>query len=262
MQQHTLSKSSFRFTIPHGFKLETQVSRVLSRQIASFGLSDIGLSRPHNEDAWNRDLAHHLYIVADGIGGRQAGEVASQFATQRLCEIFTEKFESSCLPFVQSWMNVLSESIQVVNNELYKIAQQNEFLKGMGTTLCSLLLSDEHAILAHLGDSRIYRLREGKLECLTQDHCSAALTGPTRCLSKALGTKLCAEPTLTSYEIQPHDFFLLCSDGLSAFVQENQIELTLASAVSMKEKAQQLIKLAKEAGGHDNITVLLVQINP
>jgi protein phosphatase len=248
--------------MPYGFKLETQVSRVLSRKITSYGLSDIGLSRPHNEDAWNRDLAHHLYIVADGIGGRQAGEVASQFATQRLCEIFTEKFNAACLPLAESWVNVLSESIQVVNDELFKIAQQNEFLKGMGTTLCSLLLSDEHAILAHLGDSRIYRLREDKLECLTQDHCHQSPLNPSRCLSKALGTKLGAEPTLSIYEIQPHDLFLLCSDGLSTFVMENQIESTLALALPMKERGQQLIKLAKEAGGHDNITVLLVQISP
>ncbi len=237
------------------------MSRVLSRHIVSYGLSDIGLSRPHNEDAWNRDLSHHLYIVADGIGGRQAGEVASQFASQRLCQIFDEKFESVSLPLIQSWIQVLKESIQLVNDELFGIAQQNEFLKGMGTTLCTLLLGDEHAILAHLGDSRIYRLRQQTLECLTQDHCHIYRGNNSRCLSKALGTRLGMEPTISCHEIQPGDLFLLCSDGLSAFVMENQIQAAMAFDGSMKEKSQQLIKLAKESGGHDNITVLLVQVD-
>lgn len=237
------------------------MSRVLSRHIVSYGLSDIGLSRPHNEDAWNRDLSHHLYIVADGIGGRQAGEVASQFAAQRLCQVFNEKFESACLPLVQSWVQVLKESIEFVNDELFAIAQQNEFLKGMGTTLCTLLLGDEHAILAHLGDSRIYRFRDDSFECLTQDHCHKYSGSNSRCLSKALGTRPGMQPTINCHEIQPGDLFLLCSDGLSAFVMESQIQNVLALKVTMKEKSQQLIKLAKEAGGHDNITVLLVQVD-
>lgn len=237
------------------------MSRVLSRHITSYGLSDIGLSRPHNEDAWNRDLSHHLYIVADGIGGRQAGEVASQFATQKLCQIFTEKFEQASLAIVQSWATVLKESIQLVNDELFAIAEQNEFLKGMGTTLCTLLLSDEYAILAHLGDSRIYRLRNQKLECLTQDHSHESAGNSTRCLSKALGTRLKMQPTVSFHEIESSDLFLLCSDGLTAFVLESQIETILSQQSPLKEKAQQLIKLAKESGGHDNITVLLVQVD-
>jgi serine/threonine protein phosphatase PrpC len=237
------------------------VSRVLSRHITSYGLTDIGLSRPHNEDAWNRDLSHHLYIVADGIGGRQAGEVASQFATQKLCQIFTEKFEQASLAIVQSWISVLKESVELVNDELFAIAEQNEFLKGMGTTLCTLLLSDEYAILAHLGDSRIYRLRDQTLECLTQDHSHEPRGNSTRCLSKALGTRLNMHPTLSSHEIDSNDLFLLCSDGLTAFVLESQIQTILAQPSPLKEKAQQLIKLAKESGGHDNITVLLVQVD-
>lgn len=230
--------------------------------ILSYGLSDIGLSRHKNEDAWARDLSCHLYALADGIGGRQAGEVASQYAVNRLCQIIGKDSSLKLLQNHDQTCDLLLDSIQQTNADIFDMAQQNEFLHGMGTTLCCLLIHEELAYTAHIGDSRIYLLRRGKLFQLTQDHKPSSYAAPCHYITRALGVRQQAQPCVQWYQVQEDDLFLLCSDGLSNALSHSRIEQILLESDCLKECSHILIDQAKQASGSDNITALLVHLHP
>jgi serine/threonine protein phosphatase PrpC len=235
--------------------------------IVSYGLSDIGLTRHNNEDAWARDLSCHLYALADGIGGRQAGEVAAQYSVNRLCQIISKAAGIASLngsvPTCDHMCALISDSIQQTNNEVFNLAQQNEFLHGMGTTLCSLLIHEQIAYMAHLGDSRIYILRKQELIQLTQDHKSNSSkqnSSISHTISRALGIKANIEPSISWIDLLHNDLFLLCSDGLSNALSDTKIKQILLEEPLLKDQCAKLIDSAKQNGGSDNITALLVHL--
>ena len=145
---------------------------LIRNRISSYGGTDIGLVRQNNEDVWAQLPSIGLYLLADGMGGHQAGEVAATETVNALARIFKKRKANGELAAQtpDETLSLLKRAIIYVNGRVYKMGRAQEDLKGMGTTLCCLLFLDEHLIFAHVGDSRIYRLRENHLEQLTKDH--------------------------------------------------------------------------------------------
>lgn len=235
-------------------------------KLSSFGLSDIGVSRTNNEDVWAACTEIGFFALADGMGGHQAGEVAAKEAIEHL---------SNSVKTIQThdpleWMNELRNAIEDANQWVYRLGKKDDSLSGMGTTLCCLIWAKEAVIYAHVGDSRIYRLREGKLELLTQDHSLFAKwlqigkesTTPfpyKNVITRAVGTATKANPEIAVCSHLPGDLFFLCSDGLSDVLNLDEIENILNSASDLESASKDLIQNAKIKGSSDNITILMVQ---
>lgn len=239
------------------------------------GLTDIGSRRAHNEDALFLSDEAGLYLVADGMGGHSFGEVASAMAV----ETVSKKFLSSSR---EKPASLLTEAIQEANNRIYQFSQEKvkvfdgtETLTGpgtVGTTIVALTLSGETAIIANVGDSRAYRLRNGRLAQLTQDHTLAAMQPPSgkaapatlpsklkHILTRAVGVETKVKIDLLEEPLQPGDLFLLCSDGLTNMVSDARIAEVLSSPSSIQSACDILIKEANRNGGKDNITCVLVR---
>ena len=248
--------------------------------LKSFGITDVGLKRSHNEDNFYRSDELGIYLVADGMGGHAAGEVASSSTVKSVSE-FVEKFaddSSLTWPFgfdtrLTDEGNALITGIQLANHTLCKMQQQSPELNGMGTTLAALRITGNQALIAHVGDSRVYRFRGGKLELLTSDHSwvneqlqkniitlEEARTHRYRnVITRALGNRTELEIDVRLEAIEPGDCFMLCSDGLSGMLDDPEMQaLMLESPDCVRTMSNQLVAKANEAGGHDNITVVLV----
>jgi protein phosphatase len=222
-------------------------------------LTDIGLHRTTNEDAYLDQPP--LYAVADGMGGAQAGEVASRLAVETLAEDLAQGVP-------------LHEAARAANAAVYGQARADRAHSGMGTTLTAALLHDDLLEFVHVGDSRIYRLRGGALQQMTDDHSlvgemvreghltrEAALAHPQRSiLSRALGTESRVEIDRGEIELRPDDVVLLCSDGLYSMVDESTILAVLQTVDDPARAARQLVREAKNAGGHDNVTVVVLRL--
>ncbi len=240
----------------------------------SFGLSDIGLVREHNEDVWAAFPEKGLFVLADGMGGHLAGEIASKEAIDHLHSLVGAWNPSQEIT-VEEAMFFFRDALVKVSTCIYKKGRSSEELKGMGTTLVALFFLQNHAILAHVGDSRAYRQRDTGLEQLTEDHSFVselvslgamkpedAETFPYKhILTRAIGTHPNVEPTVNSVEVQPHDLFMLCSDGLTNYITDNEIANILRIDDSLTHKGQQLVDLSNEHGGGDNITLVLINIH-
>jgi PPM family protein phosphatase len=227
----------------------------------SAGRTDPGRKRRRNEDAFV--LEPPLFAVADGMGGAQAGEVASRLAAAAFRE-FHEVDEMAPDERVRAL-------VQEANRRIYDRARSDTGATGMGTTITAALLEGEQVTIGHVGDSRAYRLREGELEQLTEDHSlvadlmrsgrltpEEAETHPQRSvITRALGTDPEVDVDTMSVEASPGDVFLLCSDGLTTMVADEQILELLAGASSLEEAAKALVKAANKGGGEDNVTVVL-----
>jgi PPM family protein phosphatase len=227
----------------------------------SAGRTDPGRKRRRNEDAFV--LEPPLFAVADGMGGAQAGEVASRLAAAAFRE-FHEVDELAPDERVRAL-------VQEANRRIYDRARSDTGATGMGTTITAALLEGEQVTIGHVGDSRAYRLREGELEQLTEDHSlvadlmrsgrltpEEAETHPQRSvITRALGTDPEVDVDTMSVEASPGDVFLLCSDGLTTMVADEQILELLAGASSLEEAAKALVKAANKGGGEDNVTVVL-----
>jgi PPM family protein phosphatase len=236
-----------------------------------YGSSDIGKVRTNNEDFFVSQPRWRFFLVADGMGGHNAGEVAARVAADDLSKLTSKFFFRPQIPLLpEHIISYLRFSIRNANRHIYDLSLTQQHLKGMGTTICCLSLYGETAVFAHVGDSRIYHFRE-KLSRLTQDHSLANklfTTGNKQSLpssykgiiTKALGTSSFTEPDINICPINKDDLFLLCTDGLSDFVSDERIEITLHKTPSLKKACKRLIQMAKEKGGHDNITVLLVRV--
>jgi len=248
------------------------VSRLMPLSIRSYGLTDIGLVRQKNEDAFIDLNDSKLFILADGMGGHQAGDVAANEAVNALCQILKKGLKNADQSFLDS-RQTIAQAMEVVNAIVYRMSRNNFDLSGMGTTLCCLHFHPEGAIIGHIGDSRVYRIHNQYLEQLTQDHSllqqmleqgredeldEEPLANSI--LTRALGTEPTVEPTLLTCAPFPGDVFLLCSDGLSDFVTAREIESILVTAATPEERASRLIQAAKECGGYDNITVIVVEV--
>ena len=234
------------------------------------GKTDTGLKRENNEDVFSLSPDQDFCLAADGMGGAAAGEVASQIFAETALEIFsdnTNRSEKEILYRVQ-------KAYSAANEKILAHAAQHPSHRGMGCTAELLAFFDEGFILGHIGDSRTYRLRGGKLEQLTQDHTlvqqqlqeglissDQARNHPMRnVILRAVGIKEEITIDLLEGKIRPEDLFLLCSDGLTDMVQDDQIQDILCSDIDLDHKTERLIESAKVAGGIDNITVVLAAI--
>jgi PPM family protein phosphatase len=222
--------------------------------------TDTGRQRRENEDS--AYVRAPVFVVADGMGGAQAGEVASRLAT--------EAFEQG-LPDSGSPEQRLAERVREANRRIYDRSRAETGRAGMGTTLTAAYLDDAHVAIAHVGDSRAYLFRDGELSRLTQDHSlvdelvrrgklteEQAAEHPQRSIiTRALGPEPEVEVDTWSYPVRAGDVLMLCSDGLTSMVSEDQVAEVLRNAESLDAAADGLIAEANEAGGRDNITVIL-----
>ncbi len=245
-------------------------------KISSYGATDIGLVRQNNEDVWAQLPKLKFFILADGMGGHQAGEVAANETVKSLCKIFKKRLsqpDSAEMP-LEEMVLLLKKAIMFVNAHVYKMGRSEPELHGMGTTLCCLLFQDEHLIYAHVGDSRIYRFRDRRLEQLTKDHSLISERGEqgqtidermARCslkniITKAIGTDSRVDPSVSSTPLMMGDLFLMCSDGLTDVVSGEEIEKVLSEAKDVHAAAEYLIAVANMRGGRDNVTVVLTRV--
>lgn len=225
--------------------------------------TDTGRQRRGNEDAYYARAP--LFVVADGMGGAQAGEVASRIAV--------ETFEQG-LPDSGAVEDRLVSRIHEANERIHALSQTERERAGMGTTLTAAYLDDAHVAIAHVGDSRAYMFRDGELRRLTKDHTlvqalvdeeklteEEAEHHPQRSIiTRALGPDASVKVDTWSYPARSGDVLLLCSDGLTSMVSEQRIAQVLAEAPDLSRAADQLISEANEAGGRDNITVVLSRL--
>jgi serine/threonine protein phosphatase PrpC len=231
-------------------------------------LTDRGRKRPSNEDAFGFSVEHGVYVVCDGMGGAAAGEIASSIAVDEVLRHLTaRREEEGALP------QLAEKAVCAANEAIYSRAQRNQRLNGMGTTLVALVVEERRAWVFNVGDSRCYRLREGRIEQVTLDHSlveeqvrmgrmshSEALRSPLRnVITRALGTQNCVTPDCFEFQAESGDLFMLCSDGLTRELTDSAIESILGSSLPLQDRCARLIESAKKAGGHDNITCVLVQ---
>jgi PPM family protein phosphatase len=225
-------------------------------------LTDVGRQREHNEDSFLERAP--LFVVADGMGGAEAGEVASQ----AVVEVFERAFAAGELP------GALEATVEAANEHIYAMAQEDRSRAGMGCTTTAAYAADGILTAAHVGDSRLYRLRGDAFEQLTDDHSLVAglvrlgqLTPeeaehhPQRSvILRAVGVEPKVEVDVIHHELEPGDLYLACSDGLSGMVRDEVTAETLRMFDSLDEAAALLIELANAAGGSDNITAVLFRI--
>ncbi|OGN62262.1 MAG: hypothetical protein A3F09_04435 [Chlamydiae bacterium RIFCSPHIGHO2_12_FULL_49_11] len=238
---------------------------MVALKIESFALSDQGLVRATNEDAFAKMQEEGIFILADGLGGHNAGEIAASSAVEyMLREIQTLRlFQKQNIDLSdQSVLDFLDTSMQNTNLWIYQLSISNPYLHGMGTTLSLLYRHNDKLYLAHIGDSRIYRFRKEYLALLTEDHVHDMTgQGPgKKVLSQAIGTSLKVRPQTQKITYMHDDIFLLCSDGLSDLVSEEEILRLMDTSAALDTIAQNLIASAKKSGGYDNITLMLIRI--
>ena len=231
--------------------------------------SDRGRKRPSNEDAYGFSIEAGVYVVCDGMGGAAAGEVASTIAVDEVLRLLTHRGEEKSIQLPEAAENAICEA----NEAIFSRAQRNHRLSGMGTTLVALATQDRRVWVLNIGDSRCYRLRQGVLEQLSRDHslvdeqvrlgrmtAREALHSPLKnVITRALGTQSQVTPDVFEFEAENGDVFLLCSDGLTRELPDRVIQDLLSSDLSLEDQAARLVEAAKKAGGHDNITCLLVR---
>ena len=244
------------------------------------GQTDVGLARDHNEDAISWDFQRGLVMLADGMGGHNAGDVASRMCLEKLDTILATALDKSLgniRPNKGSSREatLVRRAINKANTAVYENSLDNQERKGMGTTLVAMLFYDNRVVVAHVGDSRVYRLRSNKLEQITADHSlvrellekgaiseEEAIDNPySHVITRAVGIRPRVPVEINEYDVLSGDTFLLCSDGLTDRVSDKEIEETLVAAEGFWERAaQRLIDLANNAGGHDNISVVLAGV--
>jgi PPM family protein phosphatase len=248
-------------------------------QIAS--LTDPGLVRHHNEDCVDARAGLGLVVLADGMGGYQAGEVASGMATTQISEGLgmawtlarPEKLSRQQSKALAE--KLMREQIAKANEAVYTMAQGKPECAGMGTTLVVGLFHDNMLTVAHIGDSRMYRLRGEELSQVTKDHSllqeqidsgllsqeEARFSQNRNLVTRALGIDPAVEPDVATHEVSPGDIFLLCSDGLNDMIDDEEIRLTLVTlSANPKLAVRQLVQAANDSGGRDNTSVIFVRI--
>jgi protein phosphatase len=250
----------------------------LSQAIEIVSLTDPGKVRSHNEDNITADNEAGLVILADGMGGYNAGEVASGIAVTMLANSLKTAL-STGLPEQDPVLLVKSE-IEKTSGAIYQTAQSQPQFSGMGTTLVCAVFHDNRIIVAHVGDSRLYRYRQkgiepAQFEQITRDHSllqeqidsgmisreDARLSSNKNLVTRALGVDPMVDVEVQEHEALPGDVYLLCSDGLNDMVGDEEIQLTLSVlGTNLELAAQQLVQMANDHGGRDNVSVILVRI--
>lgn len=244
------------------------------------GISDVGRVRSHNEDSFAIDPEHHLYVIADGMGGHSYGEVASRIAVAAIVE-FVQKSadEDATLPFeldpgLSRHTNVLRAAIRLGHERVLRAIRQDSALHGMGTTVVGMLIEGGKAAICHVGDSRAYRFREGRLDLLTQDHTwvneqvvagllseqDARVHPLKNVVTRALGGDSELQVDVRELSVEPGDLYLLCSDGLTTMLSDEEILERLKQGASLDETCRRLIEDANARGGLDNVSVVLLEV--
>jgi cysteine desulfurase len=251
------------------------MTHVMPYEVKAFGLSDIGLVRQNNEDVWAELPDLRFFVLADGMGGHQAGEIAARETVNALCHVVKKKFSSQILS-LKEMREAVQRAIEHVNYFVYKMGKTNQELKGMGTTLCCLMFHEKGVIYANVGDSRIYRFRGKKLDQMTKDHSllrelvdqgqlneqQAMDFLHKNIITKAIGTEPKVVPSVSVSDICHEDIYLMCSDGLTDHLTQMEIAAILHTSSSIQEAVKQLVTKAKEKGGYDNVTVVVMKIMP
>jgi len=253
----------------------------INQAIEIIGRTDSGMVRSHNEDSIAQDIDSGLVVLADGMGGYNAGEVASGMAVAMMAAELKQAMgrarpyqtDGAGEPLAESW---LLDTARSTNLAIFQASQSQPQYAGMGTTLVAALFYDNRVSVVHIGDSRMYRLRGESYEQITRDHSllqeqmdsgliskeDAKLSRNKNLVTRAVGIDAEVEPEVHTHEILPGDIYLLCSDGLSDMVGDEDAGQTLGMLQSnLQLAADQLVQLANDNGGRDNISVILVKIN-
>lgn len=247
------------------------------------GKTDVGTVRGNNEDNFGYDTRFGIFVVCDGMGGQAAGERASKIAVDTILAFFRQDAKTRETQVVgrgfdgvSQRANLLAQAIQLANQSIHEEAANNLSQTGMGSTIVAVLAEDRFFSIANVGDSRIYLLRDGAMQQLTNDHSlvmeqvrrglmtqeEAASSQMQNVIVRSLGVEESVEPDLEDHEFAPGDLLLLCSDGFSRFVQDSAMVDIISRGESLEKASEDLIEHAKSAGSDDNITCLLVRMVP
>lgn len=237
-------------------------------------LTDCGRVRANNEDAVATLPARGLALLADGMGGYNAGEVASSMAVNLVQESMGRWLEGAPPPVQTTDVRqALDACVQDANLAILDASINQPQYAGMGTTLVAAVFVGDRLVLGHIGDSRCYRLRHGNFQQITRDHSwlqeqldaglmtpqEAAVSGARNLVTRALGVDAGMQMEVNEFPVEPQDLFLLCSDGLTDMLDDRELLLMVTSPIPLEEKARLLIDAANAMGGRDNISVVLVQ---
>lgn len=253
----------------------------LAEALEIVGVSDTGRIRDHNEDSFASDADLGLVVLADGMGGYRAGEVASAVAVSKIFRDTRDGLLTLVPGQVDAESGLRYESLTIrdaileANNEVYAAARDHREYSGMGTTVVAALFYDNHLTCAHVGDSRMYALRDSNLEQLTVDHtvvqefietgmyseAEAKASFSSNLVTRALGVEREIKVDILERSVRPGDVFLLCSDGLTNMVSEPKIVKVLSKKQDLEDCARRLTQLANRGGGEDNITIVIIKIN-
>jgi len=239
-------------------------------KITCYGETDVGIKRSNNEDAFIVKPDLYFLAVADGMGGQASGEVASRTFVDTTLEVFSKAGSHS----EQETLELIQKSFLLANNRILGRAMENPQEQGMGCTGELIAFYQQNFVVGHVGDSRTYLFRQGKMKQITRDHSfvqelvhrgviteeDAKNHARRNVILRAVGVKEDLAVDLIRGECLPGDIYLLCSDGLTGMVDDAIIENVLSTSGNLPEKTKQLIELAKSAGGKDNITVALCEI--
>jgi len=231
------------------------------------GISDIGLQRKRNEDAFLIDHTRNLFMVCDGMGGHRGGDVASQMAIDTVDQYLV----FNCFSEVP---DALREAIQHANHRIWQAGRQNEDVREMGTTITAAVIEEGKIVAAHVGDSSLFIIHNQDIRKLTSDHTLAEqmlkdgllkkeemrVNAFNHVLTRALGTEVHVRIDLIEDVVQNGDWVLLCTDGLSNLVEPQEIVAELEKHHDPQTAARAFIDLALSRGGHDNITIILVHL--
>jgi serine/threonine protein phosphatase PrpC len=246
-----------------------------------YGQTDVGRTRDQNEDSMFVDDVLGLYVVADGMGGHAAGEVASATAIETVVAELKDQ-QDAIQSFrrgegeAETMLGLARDAAQKACGRVYQLATSDDGRAGMGCTLTMLLVLNTKAAIVHVGDSRLYLLRNGKMSQLTSDHtmanelCQAGLITAeevkdhqyAHVLTRAIGTQPTANADVLMMDVVPGDRFLLCSDGLADHVEDDSWLGGRLGVAKLSSVPEDLVCFANEAGGHDNVTVIAVAIEP
>ncbi|HSR62552.1 MAG TPA: Stp1/IreP family PP2C-type Ser/Thr phosphatase [Gammaproteobacteria bacterium] len=246
-------------------------------------VSDVGRKRPHNEDstASNSDIG--IFVLADGMGGYKAGEVASAIAVMTILDdvgtglkkVPSGSGNGGIGGGFSYHSDLVKKAIDHANSNIYQLAQSESDCEGMGTTVVIGLVCGDRISIGNVGDSRLYRLRNNQFEQITKDHSliqelidrgfytpeEAAEKTPRNLVTRALGLDAGVEVDIIEDQVLPGDIYLLCSDGLNDMVNDEEIHLTLSKySANLVRAADELVRMANSNGGKDNISVVLVRV--
>jgi PPM family protein phosphatase len=249
-------------------------------KVKAFGATDVGKKRTNNEDSFALKPEHDLFVVADGMGGHSSGEIASQLAVSHINSFFDrhnlDKDSTWPYPYNEALSfsaNKVRTAIAIANDRIQRHSIEHPESRGMGTTVVAALVDGDELVICHVGDSRAYRFSGGELALMTADHSwvseqvrlglltdEEASRHPLRnVITKALGTREQAEADVMQVKLAVGERVLLCTDGLNSMASDAEIRAVLNGGLGLEETCQNLIELANEKGGEDNITVILLE---